>query len=187
MGHVIYAESRTREQLDQLLHYAHPIPVRHGFTDDYVANNYPGWSFNQFMEILNAAGIVDRFHNMAPADAQLDRLAASTGVRRIPQPPVCCRDVIALGFTDANHWCIQWRNGDTTTRLDSVDPEGHSAVDGFCRLACTEHLPDEKALTTIGFFHRARAFFAAHGIIRLVRVITDNGANYKAPPRSPGP
>ena len=56
----------------------------------------------------------------------------------------------------------------------------HSAVDGFSRLAYTEHLPDEKAITTIGFFHRARAFFAAHGIVRLVRVITDNGANYTA-------
>jgi transposase InsO family protein len=53
-------------------------------------------------------------------------------------------------------------------------------VDGFSRLAYTEHLPDEKATTTIGFFHRARAFFAAHGIARIVRVITDNGANYKA-------
>lgn len=56
----------------------------------------------------------------------------------------------------------------------------HSAVDGYSRLAYTEHLPDETAATTIGFFHRARAFFAAHGINRLVRVITDNGANYKA-------
>ena len=56
----------------------------------------------------------------------------------------------------------------------------HSAVDGFSRLAYTEHLPNETAATTIGFFHRARAFFAAHGIVRLVRVITDNGANYTA-------
>ena len=56
----------------------------------------------------------------------------------------------------------------------------HSAVDGFSRLAYTEHLPDEKATTTIGFFHRARAFFAAHGIARMVRVITDNGPNYTA-------
>lgn len=56
----------------------------------------------------------------------------------------------------------------------------HSAVDGFSRLAYTEHLPNEKATTTIGFFHRARAFFAAHGIVRLVRVVTDNGPNYTA-------
>ena len=35
----------------------------------------------------------------------------------------------------------------------------HSAVDGFSRLAYTEALADEKAVTTIGFFCRARAFF----------------------------
>jgi transposase len=56
----------------------------------------------------------------------------------------------------------------------------HSAIDGYSRLAYTEHLPDEKATTTIGFFARARAFFAAHGITRIVRVITDNGSNYRA-------
>jgi len=56
----------------------------------------------------------------------------------------------------------------------------HSAVDGFSRLAYTEALDDEKAVTTIGFFARARTFFAAHGIHRLHRVVTDNGANYRA-------
>ncbi|WP_062735921.1 IS481 family transposase [Kocuria turfanensis] len=56
----------------------------------------------------------------------------------------------------------------------------HSAVDGFSRLAYTEALEDERATTTIGFFCRARVFFAAHGIDRLHRVVTDNGANYRA-------
>ena len=50
----------------------------------------------------------------------------------------------------------------------------HSAVDGFSRLAYTEPLDDETAQTTIGFFSRARAFFAAHGIRRIVRIVTDN-------------
>ena len=45
----------------------------------------------------------------------------------------------------------------------------HTAIDGFSRLAYTEALDDEKASTTIGFFCRARTFFAAHGITRLVR------------------
>jgi transposase InsO family protein len=54
----------------------------------------------------------------------------------------------------------------------------HSVVDGYSRLAYTEHLPNEQATTTIAFLHRARAFFAAHGITRWVRVVTDNGANY---------
>jgi len=56
----------------------------------------------------------------------------------------------------------------------------HSAVDGYSRLSYTEHLHDETATTAIKFLHRARAFFAAHGIARIVRVITDNGANYRA-------
>jgi len=56
----------------------------------------------------------------------------------------------------------------------------HSAVDGFSRLAYTEALDDENAATTIGFFCRARAFFVAHGVTRIHRVVTDNGANYRA-------
>lgn len=38
------------------------------------------------------------------------------------------------------------------------------SIDGFTRLASTEALEDEKAVTTIGFFCRARAFFTVHGI-----------------------
>ena len=56
----------------------------------------------------------------------------------------------------------------------------HSIVDGYSRLAYTEHLTDEKAATTIAFYSRARAFFRAHGIEKVVRVVTDNGSNYRA-------
>ena len=56
----------------------------------------------------------------------------------------------------------------------------HTAVDGFSRLAYTEHLPDEKARTAVAFMARARAFFAAHGIDRVTRVVTDNGPCYRA-------
>jgi transposase InsO family protein len=56
----------------------------------------------------------------------------------------------------------------------------HSAIDGYSRLAYTEHLPDERADTTVGFWHRARAWFAAHGITRITRVITDNGNAYRS-------
>ncbi|SEB59225.1 Pentapeptide repeat-containing protein [Streptomyces sp. TLI_105] len=55
----------------------------------------------------------------------------------------------------------------------------YSAVDGHTRLACTEALPDEKAETAIGFVNRAKAFFAAHGITRIERIVTDNGACYR--------
>ncbi|GAB3561835.1 IS481 family transposase [Amycolatopsis endophytica] len=56
----------------------------------------------------------------------------------------------------------------------------HSAIDGYSGLACTEGLSDEKAVTAIAFMHRARAWFAAHGITRIERIVTDNGACYRA-------
>lgn len=56
----------------------------------------------------------------------------------------------------------------------------HSAIDGFSRLAYTEALPEEKTVTAIGFTHRAGAFFAAHGITHVHRVVTDNGSCYRA-------
>src|SRR5699024_11957641 len=41
-------------------------------------------------------------------------------------------------------------------------------------------LGDEKAVTTTGFFHRARAFSAAHGITWITRLVTYNGSIYTA-------
>lgn len=56
----------------------------------------------------------------------------------------------------------------------------HSAVDGFSRLAYTEALGDEKAVTAREFKDRARSFFHAHGIVHLERIVTDNGSCYRA-------
>ncbi|KOV67906.1 IS481 family transposase [Streptomyces sp. MMG1121] len=56
----------------------------------------------------------------------------------------------------------------------------HSAVDGYSRIAYTEALSDEKATTAIAFMHRARAWFGANGIPRIERIVTDNGACYRA-------
>jgi hypothetical protein len=39
---------------------------------------------------------------------------------------------------------------------------------------------DEQARTAIAFTHRARAFFTAHGIQHIHRIVTDNGACYRA-------
>ncbi|MEU6204760.1 IS481 family transposase [Micromonospora musae] len=56
----------------------------------------------------------------------------------------------------------------------------HSAVDGYTRVAYTEPLPDEKAAAAVGFLHRARVWFAAHGITHIEKIVTDNGACYRA-------
>jgi transposase InsO family protein len=56
----------------------------------------------------------------------------------------------------------------------------HTAIDGYSRLAYTEALPDETARTAISFTHRARTFLARHGIRHVHRIVTDNGACYRA-------
>ena len=56
----------------------------------------------------------------------------------------------------------------------------HVAVDDYSRLAYAEVLADEKAATAVGFLRRAVAYFAAHGISDVQRVMTDNGSAYRA-------
>lgn len=53
----------------------------------------------------------------------------------------------------------------------------HVAIDDATRLAYVEVLPDEKALTAVGFLRRALKHFARYGIT-VERVITDNGSPY---------
>ncbi|WP_442815670.1 integrase core domain-containing protein [Streptomyces sp. NBC_01207] len=56
----------------------------------------------------------------------------------------------------------------------------HSALDDHSRLAHTEPLDDEKAVTAVAFWNRAVSFFAAHGSPRIRRCLTDNGACYRS-------
>jgi transposase InsO family protein len=53
----------------------------------------------------------------------------------------------------------------------------HVCVDDATRLAYVEVLPDEKAVTAIGFLRRAVAHYASYGI-RVRKVLTDNGPAY---------
>jgi transposase InsO family protein len=55
----------------------------------------------------------------------------------------------------------------------------HIAVDDHSRLAYAEVLPDEKAVTAVGFLRRALAFYRRYGI-SVERVLTDNGSAYRA-------
>ena len=55
----------------------------------------------------------------------------------------------------------------------------HSLVDDHSRLAYSEILPDEKGTTCAAFLRRAAAYFAAHGITRIERLMTDNAFAYR--------
>lgn len=89
---------------------------------------------------------------------------------------------------DGGGWRVHGKDSDHARQVARGKTRGararytylHSAVDGYSRLAYTEALPDEKASTAIGFTHRARAFFARHGITHIHRLVTDNGACYRA-------
>jgi transposase InsO family protein len=54
----------------------------------------------------------------------------------------------------------------------------HVAVDDATRLAYAEVLPDELGVTAAGFLDRAARWYAALGIRRIERVMTDNGSAY---------
>jgi transposase InsO family protein len=55
----------------------------------------------------------------------------------------------------------------------------HCLVDDHSRLAYTEVLPDEKGPTCAAFLTRAATYFAAHGITRIHRLMTDNAWAYR--------
>ena len=98
-------------------------------------------------------------------------------------------DVKKLGrIPDGGGWRVHGRGSaqhKTTGRAKTAGARAgyvylHSAVDDHSRLAYTEELPDEKGATAAAFWARAVKFFRRHGIRRIRRVLTDNGACYRS-------
>ncbi len=92
-------------------------------------------------------------------------------------------DVKKLGrIPDGGGWRALGRAARETT-YDRTRKLGydyvHSLVDDHSRLAYSEVLPDEKGATCAAFLARGAAYFAAHGIDRIERVMTDNAWAYK--------
>ncbi|MFD5000042.1 IS481 family transposase [Streptomyces buecherae] len=92
-------------------------------------------------------------------------------------------DIKKLGrIPDGGGHKILGRQAGRVTRSGMGFDYIHSAVDDHTRLAYSEIHPDEKAATCAtcaGFLHRAAAFFTAHGIDRIERVLTDNAWPYR--------
>ena len=62
----------------------------------------------------------------------------------------------------------------------------HSAVDDHSRVAYSEVLADERAVTAVAFWQRARSWFAERGV-SVRAVLTDNGFVLPQPPTSLAP
>lgn len=98
-------------------------------------------------------------------------------------------DVKKVGrIPDGGGWRVHGKNSPEARATARAKTRGiragyvylHSAIDGNTRLAYTESLENEKADTAVAFLSRARAWFAQHGIMKIERIITDNGACYRS-------
>lgn len=92
-------------------------------------------------------------------------------------------DVKKIGrIPDGGGWRVHGRPHREATR-DRTAKVGydyvHSLVDDHSRLAYCEVLPDEKGATCAAFLRRAVAYFTAHGITAIQRLMTDNAWAYR--------
>jgi transposase InsO family protein len=92
-------------------------------------------------------------------------------------------DVKKLGkIPDGGGWKARGRAATSDQRHKKITvgyDYVHSLVDDHSRLAYSEILPDEKGPTCAAFLQRAAAYFAAKGIRRIERVMTDNAFAYR--------
>ncbi|WP_437090094.1 IS481 family transposase [Streptomyces sp. enrichment culture] len=89
-------------------------------------------------------------------------------------------DVKKLGrIPDGGGHKVLGRQAGRITRSNMGFDYIHSAVDDHTRLAYSEIHADEKAATCAAFLRRAAAFFTAHGIDHVERVLTDNAWPYR--------
>ena len=120
-----------------------------------------------------------------PMTGEVIRSSKQTATRYERSRPgeVVHMDVKKLGrIPDGGGWRALGRAARETT-YDRTRKLGydyvHSLVDDHSRLAYSEVLPDEKGATCAAFLARGAAYFAAHGIARIERVMTDNAWAYK--------
>jgi transposase InsO family protein len=116
-----------------------------------------------------------------PMTGEVIRASRATGVRYERDKPgeLVHMDVKKLGkIPDGGGWRAHGRSEEVRGRGIGFDYV-HSLVDDHSRLAYSEILPDEKGETCAEFLLRAAGYFAARGITRIERVITDNHLSYR--------
>jgi transposase InsO family protein len=84
------------------------------------------------------------------------------------------------GIPDGGGWRIHGRGQAPPVKRSSTGYRFlHSALDDRTRLVYSEIHTDEQAVTAVGFWNRANAWFNTLGI-RVERVLTDNGSCYRS-------
>jgi transposase InsO family protein len=116
-----------------------------------------------------------------PLTGEVIRSSKQTAVRYERERPgeLIHMDVKKLGkIPDGGGWRAHGRSEEVRGRGNGYDYV-HSVIDDHSRLAYSEILPDEKAPTCAAFLARAIDYFAAHGITRVERLMTDNAFAYR--------
>jgi len=120
-----------------------------------------------------------------PITGDVIRSSKQTAVRYEREHPgeLVHMDVKKLGrIPDGGGWRAHGRASGSIQR-DRNTKVGydyiHSLVDDHSRLAYSEVLTDEQGPTCAAFLERAIEYFAAHGITRIERLITDNAWAYR--------
>ena len=120
-----------------------------------------------------------------PMTGEVIRSSKATTVRyeRAKPGELVHMDVKKLGkIPDGGGWRAHGRAATVDHRHKKIKigyDYVHSLVDDHSRLAYSEILPDEKGPTCAAFLERAAAYFAAKGIPRIERVMTDNAFAYR--------
>jgi transposase InsO family protein len=126
---------------------------------------------------------VPRLCALDPLTGELIRTSKATAVRyEAPYPGALGHmDVKKVGrIPPGGGWRAHGRAGTSRDRRHGPGYDYvHSLVDDHSRLAYSEILPDEKGSTCAAFLERALDYFAAHGIARLERLMTDNAWAYR--------
>ena len=126
---------------------------------------------------------VPHLSDLDPMTGALLRTSKATAVRYEREHPgeLVHMDVKKIGrIPDGGGWRAHGRAEASRDRTMKIGYDYvHSLVDDHSRLAYSEVLTDEKGETCAGFLSRAAAYFAAHGIRRIERVMTDNAWAYR--------
>lgn len=124
-----------------------------------------------------------RLCTLDPLTGEVIRSSKQTAVRYERERPgeLIHMDVKKIGrIPDGGGWRAHGRANRDPDRNKRVGYDYvHSAVDDHSRLAYSEILADERADTCADFVERALEFFAANGIDRVERLITDNAWSYR--------
>ena len=93
-----FREHRTLDECKRLLHYSHVIPISQGYTANFVAENYPGWTWNELVQVFVAAGIF---------------------VNRGGTPATCDDRVVTFHFSSPTEFYVEW--------IDGIEPDDVAA------------------------------------------------------------